>query len=105
MLKVVMRLPYVDAVAEWMDVLERFVTEQDDVPWDALVYVTGHINFGGRVTVASVKNFQLVSPEASHETEVLRFGKRAADEFALDFRSPLSPLVAFCIALSSFEHR
>jgi tubby-related protein 1 len=63
------------------------------------------LNFGGRVTVASVKNFQLVSPEASHETEVLRFGKRAADEFALDFRSPLSPLVAFCIALSSFEHR
>ena len=42
------------------------------------------LNFGGRVTVASVKNFQLVSPEASHETEVLRFGKRAADEFALD---------------------
>lgn len=33
-----------------LDVLERFVTEQDDVPWDALVYVTGHINFGGRVT-------------------------------------------------------
>ena len=63
------------------------------------------LNFGGRVTVASVKNFQLVSPEASHETEVLRFGKRAADEFALDFRCPMSPLVAFCIALSSFEHR
>merc|ERR1711968_4051 len=33
-----------------ISVLERFVTEQDQVPWDALVYVTGHINFGGRVT-------------------------------------------------------
>jgi dynein heavy chain len=31
-------------------VLERFVTEQDEIPWDALQYVTGHINFGGRVT-------------------------------------------------------
>jgi len=33
-----------------INVLERFITEQDDVPWDALSYVTGHINFGGRVT-------------------------------------------------------
>jgi dynein heavy chain len=33
-----------------VNVLERFVQEQDEVPWDALNYVTGHINFGGRVT-------------------------------------------------------
>lgn len=24
--------------------------EQDKLPWDALNYVTGHINYGGRVT-------------------------------------------------------
>jgi dynein heavy chain len=30
--------------------LKMFLDEQDDIPWDAMVYVTGHINYGGRVT-------------------------------------------------------
>jgi len=30
--------------------LKIFLDEQDDIPWDALVFVTGHINYGGRVT-------------------------------------------------------
>ena len=28
----------------------RFLGEQSDIPWAALVYVTGEINYGGRVT-------------------------------------------------------
>ena len=28
----------------------RFLVDQDTLPWDALNYVTGHINYGGRVT-------------------------------------------------------
>jgi dynein heavy chain len=33
-----------------LDQLKRFLEEQDEIPWAALVYVTGDINYGGRVT-------------------------------------------------------
>jgi dynein heavy chain len=33
-----------------MSTLKMFLDEQDDVPWESLVYVTGQINYGGRVT-------------------------------------------------------
>eukprot|EP01052_Picozoa_sp_SAG31_P002976 SAG31_NODE_109_length_24587_cov_111.480848_7_plen_3254_part_00 len=33
-----------------MMTLKNFLDEQDQVPWDTLVYVTGQINYGGRVT-------------------------------------------------------
>lgn len=30
--------------------LKLFLESQDDIPWDACIYVFGHINYGGRVT-------------------------------------------------------
>ena len=62
------------------------------------------LNFGGRVTQASVKNFQLVSPD-DHETVVLQFGRVQKDVFNMDFAWPLSPLQAFSICLSAFDYK
>ncbi|XP_071695931.1 tubby-like F-box protein 5 isoform X1 [Rutidosis leptorrhynchoides] len=69
------------------------------------------LNFKGRVTVASVKNFQLVaSVEPSHNVSVaeqdrviLQFGKIGKDIFTMDYRYPLSAYQAFAICLSSFD--
>jgi dynein heavy chain len=30
--------------------LKMFLDEQDEIPWEAMIYTTGNINYGGRVT-------------------------------------------------------
>ena len=62
------------------------------------------LNFYGRVTMASVKNFQLVDPEAQ-STVLLQFGRTDKDSFNMDLRWPLSPMQAFAITLSSFDSK
>lgn len=69
------------------------------------------LNFKGRVTVASVKNFQLVAAvepshnisEAEQERVILQFGKIGKDIFTMDYCYPLSAFQAFAICLSSFD--
>ncbi|ONK71020.1 uncharacterized protein A4U43_C04F3890 [Asparagus officinalis] len=80
------------------------------------------LNFRGRVTVASVKNFQLIAlseqpaagapvpssqpaapPPPDHDKILLQFGKVAKDMFTMDYRYPLSAFQAFAICLSSFD--
>ncbi|XP_068321043.1 tubby-like F-box protein 8 isoform X2 [Pyrus communis] len=78
------------------------------------------LNFRGRVTVASVKNFQLIAaappsagaptpsqppqPTSSdHDKVILQFGKVGKDMFTMDYRYPLSAFQAFAICLSSFD--
>lgn len=60
------------------------------------------LNFHGRVTVASVKNFQLVSETDQEETVLLQFGKVGDDIFTMDYKEPLSAFQAFAICLTSF---
>eukprot|EP00903_Cladosiphon_okamuranus_P006668 g6510.t1 len=62
------------------------------------------LNFYGRVTMASVKNFQLVSTE-DFDRIILQFGRVARDEFTMDFQYPISPFQAFAITLSSFDSK
>lgn len=33
-----------------MATLKMFLSDQDEIPWPAMLYMTGHINYGGRVT-------------------------------------------------------
>ncbi|CAI0392301.1 unnamed protein product [Linum tenue] len=70
------------------------------------------LNFRGRVTVASVKNFQLVAAFEPHHQNVsaeehdrvlLQFGKIGKDIFTMDYSYPLSAFQAFTLCLSSFD--
>ncbi len=60
------------------------------------------LNFNGRVTMASVKNFQLVDSSDPTEQVLLQFGRVQKDKFTMDFSHPLSVFQAFSICLSSF---
>ena len=62
------------------------------------------LNFNGRVTMASVKNFQLVDPDEQNSV-VLQFGRVGKDDFTMDLQWPMSPLQAFAITLSSFDSK
>ncbi|XP_031117069.1 tubby-like F-box protein 5 [Ipomoea triloba] len=70
-----------------------------------------YLNFKGRVTVASVKNFQLIAAvDPSHniahtdqEKVILQFGKIGKDVFTMDYCFPLSAFQAFAICLTSFD--
>jgi len=78
------------------------------------------LNFRGRVTVASVKNFQLIaatqqapatagipmpaqSSQSDYDKVILQFGKVGKDMFTMDYRYPLSAFQAFAICLTSFD--
>ncbi|KAF7278168.1 tub domain-containing protein ktub [Rhynchophorus ferrugineus] len=81
---------------------DRLVLLRNKTPvWndDTQSYV---LNFHGRVTQASVKNFQIVH-DSDPEYVVMQFGRIADDAFTMDFRYPLCALQAFAIALSSFD--
>ncbi|XP_049590366.1 tubby-related protein 1 isoform X3 [Syngnathus scovelli] len=60
------------------------------------------LNFNGRVTQASIKNFQIVHSK-DLDYIVMQFGRIADDIFTLDYKYPMCAVQAFAIALSSFD--
>lgn len=82
----------------------EFMTLVNKTPkWNdvASAYV---LNFNGRVTQASVKNFQLIHLD-DPETVLLQFGRIGKDTFTMDMQWPLTPMQAFSIALTSFDYK
>ena len=68
------------------------------------VYESGsyRLNFHGRVTMASVKNFQLVDKNDIDDV-ICQFGKVGEDKFTLDYKEPLNAMQSFCLALCQFN--
>ncbi|EYU17436.1 hypothetical protein ABFS82_03G087800 [Erythranthe guttata] len=119
--------------ARFSDIVVAAPDERDDVAKDGPLVLKNKaprwheqlqcwcLNFRGRVTVASVKNFQLVAAVAQAVTAgggptaapantpsdqdkiILQFGKVGKDIFTMDYRYPLSAFQAFAICLSSFD--
>uniref|UniRef100_A0A158PAW5 Tubby-like protein n=1 Tax=Angiostrongylus cantonensis TaxID=6313 RepID=A0A158PAW5_ANGCA len=81
---------------------EDIIVMQNKSPvWneDSQSYV---LNFHGRVTQASVKNFQIIH-DRDPDYIVMQFGRISNECFSMDFRYPLSALQAFGIAMTSFH--
>eukprot|EP01135_Chromosphaera_perkinsii_P004741 Nk52_evm13s295 gene=Nk52_evmTU13s295 len=62
------------------------------------------LDFKGRVTLASVKNFQLVHPQDVNYV-VFQMGKCGESIFTIDIQYPMTPLQAFLLAISSFHSK
>ncbi|XP_015419230.1 PREDICTED: LOW QUALITY PROTEIN: tubby protein homolog [Myotis davidii] len=92
-------------LARWQNKnTESIIELQNKTPvWndDTQSYV---LNFHGRVTQASVKNFQIIHGN-DPDYIVMQFGRVAEDVFTMDYNYPLCALQAFSIALSSFDSK
>lgn len=78
---------------------------QNRPPWWNIELGAFVLNFGGRVSVASVKNFQLCDRN-DQEHIMLQFGRiQGRHSFTMDFQHPLTAVQAFAIAISSLQSR
>ncbi|KAJ3338503.1 ATP-binding cassette sub- G member 5 [Gonapodya sp. JEL0774] len=60
------------------------------------------LNFGGRVTMPSIKNFQLIA-DSDENLVLMQFGRCGPDYFTMDVRHPMTPMDALGVALSTFD--
>jgi hypothetical protein len=78
---------------------------QNRPPWWNVELGAFVLNFGGRVSVASVKNFQLCERN-DHNNIMLQFGRiEGRHSFTMDFSYPLSPVQAFAVSISSLQSK
>mmetsp|Transcript_5903 Transcript_5903/g.11164 ORF Transcript_5903/g.11164 Transcript_5903/m.11164 type:complete len:446 (+) Transcript_5903:2234-3571(+) len=63
------------------------------------------LNFKKRVTMASVKNFQLMDKSDDTDRVIIQFGRTGNDDFIMDVRWPMSLFQAFAISLSSCDSK
>jgi len=80
---------------------DLYVLTSKEAKWDKALnsYV---LNYHGRASQASVKNFQICH-YSDPEHIIMQLGRVDTNVFHMDFRSPMSALQAFGIALSSFD--
>jgi len=60
------------------------------------------LKFSGRVTEASVKNFQIIHPQEP-SYKILQFGRTGEHTFSMDYQYPMTAVQAFAICLSSLD--
>ena len=78
---------------------------QNRPPWWNIELGAFVLNFGGRVSVASVKNFQLCDRN-DQDYIMLQFGRiQGRHSFTMDFQHPLTAVQAFAIAISSLQSK
>ena len=78
---------------------------QNRPPWWNVEVGSFVLNFGGRVSVASVKNFQLCE-KTNQDKIMLQFGRiMGRHSFTMDFQHPLTAVQAFSIAVSSLQSK
>jgi Tub family len=78
---------------------------QNRPPWWNVELGSFVLNFGGRVSVASVKNFQLCE-RTNQDKIMLQFGRiKGRHSFTMDFQHPLTAVQAFSIAISSLQSK
>mmetsp|Transcript_39652 Transcript_39652/g.95808 ORF Transcript_39652/g.95808 Transcript_39652/m.95808 type:complete len:1046 (-) Transcript_39652:72-3209(-) len=78
---------------------------QNRPPWWNVELGSFVLNFGGRVSVASVKNFQLCDRN-DQDYIMLQFGRiQGRHSFTMDFQYPLTAVQAFAIAISSLQSK
>ena len=84
-----------------MQVLKKFLEEQPVIPWDALTYVTGQINYGGRVTDDLDRRCLMTILDQFYRPQVLDDGYAfsEAKEYAMPAASSLKELQQFVDAL------
>lgn len=83
---------------------DQVITLVNKLPEYNSVLETYILNFNGRVTEPSIKNYQLIHP-MNIDNILLTFGKRDTNIFVVDFTHPLNAVEAFFFGICSLDFK